>query len=401
MESTDSLRKPASSKLLPALALTIGISLIYIDHVRQKSCLWECASNEGATRQDHKKPKLCHDPSVCKPYHPEFFEADWGPIMSQVNWETMNTTSRSPCWTNHETQSYRCLPGFMVLGVSKAGTTDFYERLTRHPAIFAAKVKEPHWWTRHASPRTFQTYLNRILPQKNVLEFRSKDGIAIEASASTFWDRGYLGKPIKSLSRLLAPEAMSYILGNRTRFAVLVRDPTERMFSSYFYFHGKGFARDKTETYIPPTGQDFHKLCEIAIRDFNQCLQHSPILQCVYSTVRNAKRRPYLAVGMYDVFLDVWWRYFPKNQLLVIRSEEYFSHPKRVLRRVFAFLELEEPSEQLWETILAQPVANSWSKELGIQQDTKLLLDQFYEPYTARLNKLLTLSESQAKTSSS
>ena len=40
----------------------------------------------------------------------------------------------------------RCIPYYHILGVSKCGTTDIYNRLIKHPHIYESLNKGPHWW---------------------------------------------------------------------------------------------------------------------------------------------------------------------------------------------------------------------------------------------------------------
>ena len=121
------------------------------------------------------EPTVCKDPAVCIHRHPEALAEDWNTILSSVG--RFNESSRSPCWWQTHTlghdryaeqpqpqphgeqqqqqqrqqqRSNQCLPGLMLLGVSKSGTTDFFDRLSLHPKIFPSGHKEPHFWTRNA-----------------------------------------------------------------------------------------------------------------------------------------------------------------------------------------------------------------------------------------------------------
>ena len=42
----------------------------------------------------------------------------------------------------------RCFPYFMLIGVSKCGTTDLFARIRMHPEIFGPTVKEIRFWNR-------------------------------------------------------------------------------------------------------------------------------------------------------------------------------------------------------------------------------------------------------------
>eukprot|EP00039_Didymoeca_costata_P004550 m.74133 g.74133 ORF g.74133 m.74133 type:complete len:373 (-) comp12448_c0_seq2:1024-2142(-) len=341
--------------------------------------------------------KDCQDRSICNVWHPGAFQKDWGPVLKQI--AEFNATSRSPCWEDEKTGRYVCLPGLMVLGVNKCGTSDFYEKITKYPAIFRPIRKDPHWWTRIARPVSFRSYLAELLykPEQNIL-LRERDGISLDASASTFWDRGNLGVPTPSLHNLLAPEVLGRILGNRTRFVVLYRDPTERLISSYLHFHGKPFrGADFHNVHInhgekgAVSGEEFHERVVQALTKFNDCKEKRSDLECAYLTVRHAESRPLLAPGLYATFLEVWLRYIPSSRIMLIKSEEYYKHSRKVLERFFKFMELPLPDENRWEKILAGPIANTRKQHLNFTapEKTRILLDKFYKPYNEQLDLLL------------
>ena len=52
---------------------------------------------------------------------------------------------RNPCWK--EKNKISCLPAFFLAGFPKAGSTDLWAKIERHPEVFPT-FKELHWWTR-------------------------------------------------------------------------------------------------------------------------------------------------------------------------------------------------------------------------------------------------------------
>lgn len=254
----------------------------------------------------------------------------------------------------------------MLLGTPKSGTTDMFDRLTMHPAVFGSSVKEPHWFTRSpGGGKRFRGYLNTIMPQARAGAVRQVDGVVFEASASTFWDRGAYGWPNPMLHDVLVPEVLAELVGNRTKFAVLLRDPVDRMYSSYQHFrrvtlrnaerrNNSGNCRNC----ITPTRVGFHWHVVKALRKFDGCVSKHTRLECAYLSVRQARLRPYLAIGMYDVFLQVWWRYFPRHRLKVIFADEYFADTAGTLGSVLTFLGLDRPEPELWSAMITRPVSN-------------------------------------------
>ena len=160
--------------------------------------------------------------------------------------------------------------------------------------------------------------------------------------------QGSFGRPIPLLENLLAPEVMQSILGTRTKLMVLLRDPVERLYSSFVHFgtlktrhalqKNKTACRGFAAACVYPTPAEFHLHVVNAIAAWTECVHRSAELECAYSTVRATKQRPYLAVGMYAIFLEVWWRYFPKELLLVLRSEDYYARQREVLTKTFDFV---------------------------------------------------------------
>lgn len=49
-----------------------------------------------------------------------------------------------------------------------------------------------------------------------------------------------------------------------------------------------------------------------------------------------------LRVGIYHVYLAEWLKVFPRDQILVIRLEDYAKNLKQTTRRVYDFLGLRE-----------------------------------------------------------
>ena len=117
---------------------------------------------------------------------------------------------------------------------------------------------------------------------------------------------------------------------------MLLRDPVDRLYSAYNHFRRVQMAHAKRHgnttrcakyACMDPTPTDFHIAATTAVGAFHRCLAVHSTTECAYYHVAMVPHRPYLAVGLYDVFLEVWWRYFPRAQLMVIRAEDYYAAP--------------------------------------------------------------------------
>jgi hypothetical protein len=78
-----------------------------------------------------------------------------------------------------------------------------------------------------------------------------------------------------------------------------------------------------------------------------------------------------------------WHRYFPKEKLLVIRSESFFSEPDRIYSQVLEFLRLPE-----WK-LDQYSKSNHSPSYMDMNTDTKVQLSEYFRPYNERLYEYL------------
>jgi hypothetical protein len=89
-----------------------------------------------------------------------------------------------------------------------------------------------------------------------------------------------------------------------------------------------------------------------------------------------------LARGFYVEQLLSWFELFPKNQILIISSEELASNTKNVMNKIFKFLNLPE-----YEIPNIDKV--NVSKYSKINPKTRKTLIDFFRPYNEQLFKFL------------
>ena len=90
----------------------------------------------------------------------------------------------------------------------------------------------------------------------------------------------------------------------------------------------------------------------------------------------------YLLRGIYINQIKFWFRYFPKEQILILKSEDFNNNPPSILKVVFKFLEL--PNWRLFEY-------KKWNKGNYHKMDdkTRNWLINYYKPYNKRLYEFL------------
>jgi N-acetylgalactosamine 4-sulfate 6-O-sulfotransferase len=83
-------------------------------------------------------------------------------------------------------------------------------------------------------------------------------------------------------------------------------------------------------------------------------------------------------------------RTWPRDQLLILRYEDYIQTTAEHLEAVLKFLGLAIPEGQRWREMVEAPVKNKGRRGYGdMRNDTRALLEGFYEPFNRRLAEQL------------
>ncbi|NEP05077.1 MAG: sulfotransferase domain-containing protein, partial [Okeania sp. SIO4D6] len=104
----------------------------------------------------------------------------------------------------------------------------------------------------------------------------------------------------------------------------------------------------------------------------------------------NHQHYTYLARGKYIEQLQNWMNIFPKEQFLILLSEDLFNHPLETMNKVFQFLELptyhsetyfrynsgnySQPRDEIYQQLVTyfQPYNQKLTKYLGIELNWQL-----------------------------
>ncbi|XP_070833622.1 carbohydrate sulfotransferase 15-like [Chaetodon trifascialis] len=300
----------------------------------------------------------------------------------------------------------RCLPYFYIIGQPKCGTTDLYYRLRRHPEVRYSTVKEPHWWTRKRFGYVHvKDGFTGIVPVKDYLGLfnlaaqhiqeemrRNSSGdhhitqfVTVEASASTMWDNqawSYVHRHRKETEPGFLTQDFIHTLQPGAKLIVILRDPVERLYSDYLYFR-----TDKK------SAGDFHQKATKSVQLFQSCLSERSLRSCVYNRSLLDSMPVRLHVGLYVVFLVDWLTVFHRDQILVLRLEDYSADLRATLQKAFDFLGLSPLSVKLEEEVMKKQVSNSRrikDRDLGpMLPATKDLLREFHQPFNRKLASLL------------
>lgn len=244
------------------------------------------------------------------------------------------------------TADLRPLPDFLILGAQKAGTTALYAYLRWHPQITGPSFKEVSFFDRHYARG--ERWYRAHLPIR-------RSGLVGEASPS------YLFHP-------LAPERVARLVPH-ARLIALLRNPVDRAFSHYQ--HEVALGREE----LP----------------FDDALAHEE--ERMEGELDRMLRDPayfsypwwnytYAARGRYAEQLERWLAVFPREQLLVVITEELAADTAGAYERVLDFLGVEARGLESYPRIFERDYG-------GMDAATRAMLeDEFAEP-NRRLEELL------------
>lgn len=218
--------------------------------------------------------------------------------------EPVRKIARNAIWTfGRATSRWRPLPGFLVIGAQKAGTTALYAYLRWHPEITGPSWKEVsffdrHWWRGEAWYR-------------GQFPLRASGRLVGEASPS------YLFHPLApERARALVPEA---------KLVALLRDPVERAYSQYQ--HEVALGRE------PLSFEDALDAEEERTRGEVERLVADP-----HYFSRAWWDHTYATRGLYAEQLERWLAVYPREQLLVLTTDELGERTAKTYAAVLSFL---------------------------------------------------------------
>ncbi|MGZ4481969.1 MAG: sulfotransferase domain-containing protein [Gaiellales bacterium] len=211
------------------------------------------------------------------------------------------------------TSRLRPLPEFLIIGGQRCGTTALYDSLLRHPGIRAPSVKEVHYFDLQfgCGERWYRAHFPTELQRAAVRRRTGHDLVTGEASPY------YLFHPrVPGRAHELLPDA---------RLVVMVRDPVKRAYSHYHHEVSLGM---ETLGFEQALDAEPHRLAGEAER-----IASDP----GYVSVSH-QHHSYKARGLYLDQLRAWLEWYPREQLLILRSEDFFADPGGVIDQVLEFI---------------------------------------------------------------
>ncbi|KAK3589428.1 hypothetical protein CHS0354_020756 [Potamilus streckersoni] len=185
----------------------------------------------------------------------------------------------------------RCLPYFYIIGQPKCGSTDLFWRISRHPDVVTPPIKELHWWSRGRQGR--RVGYSDLIPLGDYIDIFDKVAFLMEshnssresrsrpfplitgeASVSLFWDNpdwyNYPENQHFLEPKYTNPDYIHHLLPD-VKLILIVRNPSDRLYSDYLYFHEAN-----------KSAEDFHNSVVQTTNLYSNCSRIRSVRECIY-----------------------------------------------------------------------------------------------------------------------
>ncbi len=242
-------------------------------------------------------------------------------------------------------QEQAATPNFLIIGTGKSGTTSLYSYITQHPQVLPAIKKEIYFWSRHFD-KGIDWYLAHfpLIPE----------GTNFVTGEAT---------PTYINSRHTPARLFNFF--PKIKLIIILRNPVYRAVSHYYH--------------------------EVRIKMENKSLS-----EAIYSQLERLKKMSesklkeaywnhisfYISYGVYIEFIQKWMAIFPREQFLILKSEDFYQEPANTMEQVFKFLDLPKYQLKNYQKF------NSGSYP-PIPESIYSTLNDYLQPYNQRLEEYL------------
>ena len=250
----------------------------------------------------------------------------------------------------------RVIPDFLVIGAKRCGTTSLYQHLPEHPCI----SKSPHDnmgffndnfhlgvnWYKSFFPTTFT---------RNKIKSKFGDFLAFDVTTKYMEEESTANNVYQTKPNM--------------KIIIILRNPVDRAYSQYHLSVRQTAERrsfeDVVEENMNRLNKESHEHYEIKPRF-------------------SAKEDNYLKKGLYALQLRYWLKIFPRENILIVSTEEFESNQQIIYNKIFEFLNISKFE-----------VKNTKKMEKGnyppIKSETRNLLLDYFRQHNHELFELINM----------
>ncbi len=242
------------------------------------------------------------------------------------------------------------LPDFIIIGAARCGTTSLYNYMISHPNIISASQKELHFFDLNFN-KGLSWYESKFFKDNN-----KEKNFSIGESSPYYIYHPY------------APYRISKIIPD-VKLIAMLRNPIDRAYSNHQYAVKMKVENLSFEEAITKEHERLEGELEKMQNDEN------------YFSF-NHQNFSYLTRGIYVDQLKTWYNLFSKQQILVIRSEDFYDDSNVITNQVFEFLGIPKYK------VHTSTVYNKGDYP-SMSNTTRSRLKEFFKPHNEHLSKLL------------
>ena len=290
-------------------------------------------------------------------------------IIDDVKHQLRSTVRLSTETYKEVTSPLRLLPDFLIIGAPRCGTTSLFYYLAEHPQIVPSATKELHFFDDHYAKgmRWYRAQFPTTVQKYYAEHMRKRDFFTGEATPA------YLFYPH-------AAERIAKALPN-VKLIVLLRNPVDRAFSHYWLLSRVNKETLSFEEAIKREQAKIGSERERILVEANRASQEY-------------RQFSYLTQGMYVDQLQHWMKYYPREQFLVLKSEDMYSNPAETIQQTLAFLGLPnleiQANKEYKQYRLPQKAGYlNQERQPKMKPETRQYLLDYFKPYNERLQEFL------------
>ena len=178
------------------------------------------------------------------------------------------------------------------------------------------------------------------------------------------------------------------------KLLITLRNPVDVTFSAYKYFSFPNSDRQLKSV------EHFHECVLTAIDTILDCQNTSSIFHCTVTQYRKLWVKSgdmrckllleYLQIGRYYEFIHEWFQFFPRQQFMIIRFEDYIQDPASYAMKVWEWIGVTNLQEWMLSYINRFNAINSGNVNIGsMMPKTRQLLHDYFRDQNEMLAILL------------
>ncbi len=188
----------------------------------------------------------------------------------------------------------------IIIGAGRSGTTTLYQYLENHPDVCFSDIKEVHYFSVDDLYKRGENYYHSF--------WKHCKNESIKASADTYL-----------LIDKKAPQRIAEY-NSEIKIIIILRNPAERAWSSYQYALNNGYIKKDVSFIQSIKDEENYKNADITIQN-NLCN---------------------LWQSMYFEHISFWSEFFPRENILILKTAELKEQPKKLLKKLSDFLNIAE-----------------------------------------------------------